>query len=168
MSILLLPAALPAQALTVASMTRNDEIRYTVNDAASTTLTFELPDSTGGYANFGGYVKWSTLENGRKDGRDGLGICLECGYRGGGWSLGSYMSEAQTVTVNFGELRDTVHVWVRATHGQGTASYGSLPTLLAAPAVVATPAAVPVPAAGALLLGALALLGFGLPRRRSA
>ncbi len=165
---LLLATALPAQALTVTSMSGNDELRYTVSDSSTTTLTFDLAESAG-YVNFGGYVKWSTLENGRRDGEGAYGTCYECGYYGGNWSLATYMADNKTLTLDFGETLDTVYVWVRATYGQGSVSYGSAPTIAATSAASSVAVApVPLPAAGVLLVGALAAMGFGFGRRRSA
>jgi len=46
------------------------------NNVSGTVLNFALTDGLSGYANFGGYVKWSTREDGRQDQDGPWGVCL--------------------------------------------------------------------------------------------
>ncbi|MFX0546415.1 VPLPA-CTERM sorting domain-containing protein [Roseovarius sp. S1116L3] len=146
----------PANAATV-SLQSQDEIRLKLSNVSGTSLDFALDDGLSGYANFGGYVKWSTREDGRRDEDGPWSACLECGYEGGSWNLSTYGKRGTTINLDFGGTKDTVYVWTRATWGQGNLTY-TVPSS-------DTVSAVPVPAAGFLLITALGGL-TALTRRR--
>ena len=74
-----------ASAATVEMSGAEDRV-FRLDNVTGATLSFAVP-MTGGYANFGGYVKWSSREDGRKDESGPWGTCLECGYDGGEWDL---------------------------------------------------------------------------------
>lgn len=126
------------------------EIRLTLNDVSDLALSFSLDDAAAGYTNWGGYIKWSSREDGRQDWDGPWVTCLECGYDGGGWALSHWANKTSTdLKLDFGKTLKTVYVWIRPTHGKGSVSYedGSA----GAPDI----APVPLPAGGLLLVSAL-------------
>ncbi|ARC88462.1 VPLPA-CTERM sorting domain-containing protein [Rhodovulum sp. MB263] len=142
------------------------EIRLTLNDISDLSLSFSIDDSAVGYTNWGGYIKWSTREDGRQDWDGTWGDCLECGYAGGDWALSydPYSGSNTTSTdlkLDFGKTLETVYVWIRPTYGKGSVSYedGSAGGSDIAP--------VPLPAGGLLLLSALGAAAL-LRNRQSA
>lgn len=172
-----------ASAATIA-LAQNESLMITLNGVDSSTLSFAVP-KTDSYTNFGGYIRWSTRQDGRKDDDGPWGACLECGYSGGGWSVfhDPWSSATLAATdlrpvrptranrrnadakipgdalfIDFGETRETVYLWVKSTHGAGSVSYDD-------PASAAMPA-VPLPAGGVLLATAFGV--FALLRRRKA
>lgn len=153
----ILAFCVPAHATTV-SLQSQDEIRLQFNNVSGTVLNFALPDGLSGYANFGGYVKWSTREDGRKDQDGPWGMCLECGYAGGSWSLATDGKLQTSINLDFGSSIETVFVWTRATYGAGNVTYP-------APSIEGL-SPVPVPAAGLLLVTALGGLAALVRRRR--
>ncbi|MBL3565670.1 hypothetical protein JMM59_11735 [Rhodovulum sulfidophilum] len=144
------------------------EIRLTLNDVSDLALSFSLDDAAAGYTNWGGYIKWSSREDGRKDRDKSSKACLECGYSGGDWKLkydpysdpnnpysdpnkiSSEPNKTSTdLKLDFGKTLKTVYVWIRPTWGKGSVSYedGSA----GAPDI----APVPLPAGGLLLISGL-------------
>lgn len=174
-------------AASTVTMSGNESHMFTLHNVSSASLTFSVPPSDG-YANFGGYMKWSTREDGRQD-SDGPGAtCLECGYSAGGWSVVNdpwqasndkaafamgngqaskgtkngkpFKAEIDTsseqLSIDFGDTRETVYLWVRPTHGTGTVRF--------AETSASEISAVPLPAGAWLLITALGAIG--LMRRR--
>jgi|AntRauTorckE5430_2_1112549.scaffolds.fasta_scaffold46796_2 hypothetical protein len=60
--------------------------RIILHDVKDVSLSFAVP-TTGGSANFGGYVIWSSREDGWTDDAGSWGTCLECGYPAGWWDI---------------------------------------------------------------------------------
>lgn len=178
-----------ASAATV-TMSGNDAHMFTLHNVSQTSLSFAVPPSDG-YANFGGYVKWSTREDGRQDSDGPWGTCLECGYSAGAWSVvndpwqaandkaafakGSrqaskgtkngkpFQAEIDTsseqLSIDFGDTRETVYLWVRPTYGTGTVRF--------AETAASEISAVPLPAGAWLLITALGAIGL-MRRRKTA
>ncbi|WP_112314864.1 VPLPA-CTERM sorting domain-containing protein [Rhodovulum viride] len=142
------------------------DIRLTLNDVSNVVLSFSIDASAASYTNSGGYIKWSTREDGRQDADGPWGTCLECGYSGGDWAM-SYdpYSSSNTLSsdlkLDFGKTLESVYVWIRPTYGTGTVSYddGSQ----GAPDI----AAVPLPAGGLLLISALGAAALLRQRQRA-
>ena len=187
-----------ASAATV-EMSGNQDRVYTLENVSDATLSFSVP-MTGGYQNFGGYVKWSTREDGRKHDDGPWGSCLECGYDGGSWSVeynpweivrprgqvdqghgtdpsrpgrGNQVDFSGTFStadlfVDFGDVRDTVYLWVNPTHGSGSVNLTSTGGAASSGTAGAgsSVAPVPLPAGGWLLLSALGA-AVALRRRRA-
>lgn len=74
-----------ASAATVNMAGGADQV-FTLHNVRDTSLSFAAPLSDS-YANFGGYVRWSTRADGRQDSDGPWGTCLECGYFAGGWDV---------------------------------------------------------------------------------
>ncbi len=112
-----------ASAATVTLSQKQDHL-ITLHDVDRAALSFAAP-TTGGYANFGGYLKWSTREDGRRQDDGAWGTCLECGYTAGAWHVAynpwnEKSASREDIVVDFGEMRDTVFLWIKTTHGAGS------------------------------------------------
>ncbi|HEY0213143.1 MAG TPA: VPLPA-CTERM sorting domain-containing protein [Paenirhodobacter sp.] len=169
-----------ASAATV-DLSANDTQLITLHDVSKADLSFALNTASGGYSNYGGYIKWSTKADGRQDWDGPFGTCYECGYAGGAWSLAFNpwdvlnSTTGADVTLDFGSTLETVYVWVRATYGAGSVGVaddtsargnGAAETIGATAARSDSIPVVPLPAAGVLLVSALAAVA--LMRRREA
>ncbi|MBL3560505.1 VPLPA-CTERM sorting domain-containing protein [Rhodovulum sulfidophilum] len=127
------------------------DIRLTLNDVSDLALSFSLDDAAASSMQSGGYVMWSSREDGLKDGAGPWGTCLNCGYDGGEWKLSRWENKTSTdLKLDFGKTLKTVYVWIRETDG-GKVSVSYEDGSAGAPDI----APVPLPAGGLLLVSAL-------------
>lgn len=119
----------------MSTLTQNNPVTYTLNGVSSVDLSFFATSATPDYSYAaGGVVQWSTAQ-----------VCAWCGTTAGDWQLYWNKTDAK-LTVDFGQVWETVYLTLYPTHGTTAFS-------LANP--VNDTAPVPVPAAGALLGGAM-------------